>query len=145
MLFALALVGCCPARQLATSTADSVVVEVRERIVEVRDTVVVELPAERVEVITPDTLSVVETSIARATAVVSGGLLHHSIENKAVALEQPLHTDVPVRDSIIYREKVVKDIVEVPADLSWWQETQIRGFQLLALAFLLLILIKKIR
>ena len=108
-------------------------VEIVERIVKVRDTVVVELPAERVEVITPDTTSTVQTSLAASTATVSGGVLTHSIENKQTTISQPTEVRVEVRDSIIYRDRQTTKIVEVERELTWWQETQIKGFRMLAL------------
>lgn len=138
-LVVLALVGCCPCKHLATSTTDSTRVEIRERIVKVRDTVVVELPAERVEVITPDTTSTVQTSLATSTATVSGGVLTHSIENKQGSIRKPTEARVEVRDSIIYRNRQTTEIVEVERELTWWQETQIKGFRVLALIALALV------
>lgn len=138
-LVGLALVGCCPCKQLATGTTDSTRVEIRERIVKVRDTVVVELPAERVEVITPDTTSTVQTSLATSTATVSGGVLTHSIENKKTAIRKTTEVRVEVRDSIIYRDRQTTEIVEVERELTWWQQTQIKGFRVLALIALALV------
>ena len=138
-LVGLALVGCCPCKHLATGTTDSTCVEIRERIVKVRDTVVVELPAERVEVITPDTTSTVQTSLATSTAIVSGGVLSHSIENKKTAIRKPAEVRVEVRDSIIYRDRQTTEIVEVERELTWWQQTQIKGFRVLALIALALV------
>lgn len=124
----LATFSCCPCRHLATATADSTRVEVRERIVKVRDTVVVELPAERVEIITPDTTSTVQTSVAISTATVSGGVLTHSIENKQTTIRKPTEVRVEVRDSIIYRDKQTTKIVEVERELTWWQRFRLDGF-----------------
>lgn len=138
----MALVGCCPCKHLATGTTDSTRVEIRERIVKVRDTVVVELPAERVEVITPDTTSTVQTSLATSTATVSGGVLTHSIENKQTAIRKPAEVRVEVRDSIIYRNRQTTEIVEVERELTWWQQTQIKGFRVLALIALALVVWK---
>lgn len=121
-------VGCCPCKQLATGTTDSTRVEIRERIVKVRDTVVVELPAERVEVITPDTTSTVQTSLATSTATVSDGVLTHSIENKKTAIRKPTEVRVEVRDSIIYRDRQTTEIVEVERELTWWQRFRLDAF-----------------
>lgn len=130
-LVAILMVGCCPCRHLTTSSSDSTRVEVRERIVKVRDTVIVELPAERVEVITPDTTSTIETSLAISTAMVNGGHLLHSIENKKGSLSKPTETVVEVRDSIVYREKEVVTTVEVDRELTWWQRFRLDGFWVL--------------
>ncbi len=135
----LATFSCCPCKHLAVGTTDSMRVEIVERIVKVRDTVVVALPAERVEVITPDTTSTVQTSLATSTATVSGGVLTHSIENKQTTISQPTEVRVEVRDSIIYRDRQTTKIVEVERELTWWQETQIKGFRMLALIAIALV------
>ena len=127
----LATFGCCPCKHLATSSKDSTRVEVRERIVKVRDTVVVELPAERVEVITPDTTSTVQTSLATSTATVSGGVLTHSIENKQTTIRKPTEVGVEVRDSIIYRDRQTTNIIEVERELTWWQRFRLDAFWVL--------------
>lgn len=127
----LATFGCCPCRHLATATTDSTRVEVRERIVRVRDTVVVELPAERVEVSTPDTTSTVETSLATSTATVSGGVLTHSIENKQTTIRKPTEVRMEVRDTVIYRDRATTEIVEVERDLTAWQRFRLDGFWVL--------------
>lgn len=141
-LVGLALVGCCPCKHLAIGTTDSTRVEVRERIVKVRDTVVVELPAERVEVITPDTTSTVQTSLATSTAIVSGGVLTHSIENKKTAIRKPTEARVEVRDSIIYRNRQTTEIVEVERELTWWQRFRLDGFWVLLSVVLLSVVLK---
>ena len=124
----LATFSCCPCRHLATGTTDSTRVEIRERIVKVRDTVVVELPAERVEIITPDTTSTVQTSLATSTAIVSGGVLTHSIENNKTAIRKSTEVRVEVRDSIIYRDRQTTKVVEVERELTAWQRFRLDGF-----------------
>ena len=138
----LATFSCCPCRHLATGTTDSTRVEVRERIVKVRDTVVVELPAERVEVITPDTTSTVQTSLATSTATVSGGVLTHSIENKHTAIRKPTEARVEVRDSIIYRNRQTTKVVEVERELTAWQRFRLDGFWVLLSVVLLSVVLK---
>lgn len=138
----LALVGCCPCKHLATGTTDSTRVEIRERIVKVRDTVVAELPAERVEVITPDTTSTVQTSLATSTAIVSGGVLTHSIENKKTAISKPTEVRVEVRDSIIYRDRQTTKVVEVERELTAWQRFRLDGFWVLLSVVLLSVVLK---
>lgn len=141
-LVGLALVGCCPCKPLATGTTDSTRVEIRERIVKVRDTVVVELPAERVEVITPDTTSTVQTSLATSTVTVSGGVLTHSIENKKTAIRKPTEVRVEVRDSIIYRDRQTTKVVEVKRELTAWQRFRLDGFWVLLSVVLLSVVLK---
>ena len=128
--------GCYPCRPIATGTTDSVRVEVRERIVEVRDTVEVYLPAESVENITADTTSRLETSAAVSTASVREGQLFHSLRNKQQPIGVAVDLKVKVDDITTERITTIRTVVEVPAELSWWQQTQIKGFRILALLLL---------
>lgn len=91
-------------------------IEVQTKIVEkeilVRDTVEVEVPVEVIKEVVPqmDT-SVVETSIAKATAYVdtTTRTINHKIENKPVKLEK----------EIVYKDKIVEveKITEVPVEV----------------------------
>ena len=128
--------GCYPCRPIATGTTDSVRVEVRERIVEVRDTVEVYLPAESVENITADTTSRLETSAAVSTASVREGRLFHSLRNKQQPIGVAVDLEVKVDDITTERITTIRTVVEVPAELTWWQQTQIKGFRILALLLL---------
>lgn len=133
VILALFAVGCCPCKHLTTSTADSVRVEVRERIVKVRDTVQVRLPDERVDNITSDTTSRIETSAAVSTATVSDGKLHHALWNKQQPIGVAVDMSFKVEDVTKERITKIREVVEVPRNLTWWQQTQMRGFWALLL------------
>lgn len=133
------LYGCCPCRHLqtATSTTDSVRVEVRDSIVERIDTAYVTLPVEVVRNVTRDTFSRVETSYAVSTARVdTNGFLWHDIATKDIPVQVLTVNRTEWRDSIIYRDKVkeVRDVVQVKSEPTKWQKFQQRGFWVL-LAF----------
>ena len=63
-------------------------------------------PIEKVGKETKDTTSTVETSLAKSTATVSNGTLHHTIENKKDS----------IKTKIVYKDKIVTETVykEVP-------------------------------
>ena len=79
-------------------------------------------PVEKVDKETKDTTSTVETSLAKSTATVSNGTLHHSIENKKDS----------IRTKIVYKDKIVTktEYKEVPVEVEvekkvvpgwcWW-------------------------
>lgn len=136
ILVILSLFGCYPCRTISTGTTDSVRVEVKERIVEVRDTVEVYLPDERVDTITADTTSRIETSAAVSTASVRDGKLHHSLWNKQQPIGVAVDMKFKVDDITTERITTVRTVVDVPAELTWWQQTQINGFRILALLLL---------
>ena len=72
------------------SSADSTKVEVRyEKVVE-HDTAFVQLPVVVEKVAVLDTVSHLENKYAASSAVVSGGVLRHSLETKPVVLSAPV-------------------------------------------------------
>ncbi len=118
----------CP-RVPSVGTRDSVRVEVRTETVERVDTVLVSVPYESVRNVTPDTLSVLETSVARSEALVCGGRLHHSLETRSGRrIPVPVTVRTEVRDSVVWRDREVR--VEVPVvtekPLTLWQQVRIR-------------------
>ena len=79
-----------------------------------------------------DTISHLETSFAASDARINpDGSLFHSLANKPQKRPEPIEKDVIYRDSIIYRDRVNTEIVEVERKLTWWQQTKMRGFWLL--------------
>ena len=79
-------------------------------------------PVEKIVNETKDTTSTVETSLAKSTATVSNGTLHHSIENKKDS----------IKTKIVYKDKIVTktEYKEVPIEVEvekkvvpswcWW-------------------------
>ena len=79
-------------------------------------------PIEKIDKETKDTTSTVETSLAKSTATVSNGTLHHSIENKKDS----------IKTKIVYKDKIVTktEYKEVPVEVEiekkvvpswcWW-------------------------
>ena len=66
-------------------------------------------PVEKDDKETKDTTSTVETSLAKSTATVSNGTLHHSIENKKDS----------IKTKIVYKDKIVTktEYKEVPVEV----------------------------
>ena len=121
ILILAAVTACCPCRHLTTSTADSVRVETIVRTEYIPDTVLVE-----------DTTSHLETSFAVSDARINAdGSLSHSLANKPQKRPIPTEKEVIYRDSIVYRDRVNTEIVEVERKLTWWQQTKMKGFWVL--------------
>ena len=118
---------------------DSSRAEVRvERTVRI-DTVFVQLPevAERVTVL--DTVSVLENSFAKSEAVVSGGRLSHSLELKPARVPVMVPAETVVRDSLVWRDRVVEK--EVERQLSSWERVKmgVGGYACVLLVVLLIL------
>ncbi len=130
--FCVLVVGCSPCRQIATVERDSVVVEIRPRPITIRDTIFVEIPSivERVELACDS--SILSNQYARSEArILSDGSLSHNLESVAQLLEVPTEQVVTLRDSVIYRERLRIERVELKSELSDWQRLQVSGFWIL--------------
>lgn len=102
LLFILLLTSCSTIKYIPVKETEYVTVT--ETLV---DTVIKWVPPiENVDKETKDTTSTVETSLAKSTATVSKGTLHHLIENKKDS----------VKTKIVYKDKIVTKIEykEVP-------------------------------
>jgi len=140
MLVLLALCGCRTSKSATVVVVrDSIRTEVHTETVYVHDTIPVPLPKDSVGVVTQDTTSRLETSVAISEASVHDGLLHHSIWNKP-SVQVPVEHKETVRDSIVYKEKEVPVPypveVEVEKELSWWQQLRLWLGNILLLAIL---------
>ena len=143
LLLLLAASACSTVRQLPSVT-DSTKVEVRvvEKIV--RDTAYVELPVIVEKVATLDTASVLENKYAKSEASVSGGVLTHSLATKPAREPVAVEYKEVVRDSIVYRDRIETQTVEVERQLTWWQTLKMKAgglFLLIALIGIIYIII----
>ena len=133
LLFLVLASACSTVRQFPST--DSTKVEVRTETVIEKDTVFVELPRVVERVVVLDTVSVLDNQFAASSAVVSGGVLRHSLETKPVKMPAVVDKEIVYRDSLIYRDRVQTVTVEVERKLTGWQQAKLRvgGFCFFAL------------
>ena len=136
LLFALCLSACGVARPVLESDSTKVEVKVVEKIV--KDTAWFELPVIVEKVATLDTASVLENKYAKSEAVVSGGVLHHSLQTKPIREPVSVESKETVRDSIVYRDRIQTRTVEVEKKLTGWQQAKMKVG---GICFILIILI----
>ena len=136
LLFTLLLTACGVARPVLESDNTKVEVKVVEKIV--KDTTWVELPVIVEKVATLDTASVLENKYAKSEASVSGGVLHHSLQTNPV--REPVEVQIKeiVRDSIIFRDRIQTQTIEVEKKLTPWQQAKMKVG---GVCFILIILI----
>lgn len=140
VLFSFVAVACSSLRQVTPT--EKIVTETRIETVFETDTVYLEIPmiVERVE--TMDTTSFLENDYARSEAVVSDGMLAHSLETKPVQKPVEVQTKIVYRDSIVFQDRVVTETVEVPAELSGWQKFKMTmGGWMLGIIVVLIVLL----
>lgn len=136
-----AFTACCQPKLLGDYKQDSVRVEVVENIVYVPDTVIHEVPFIKEVQTVRDTASYLSNSYADSWAMInSDGSLYHSLQTRPQEIKLSYKRPQIRRDSIVYRNVYKEVKVEVEKQLSWWQQTQIRGFwatlAILAIIFL---------
>ena len=139
LLFTLLLTACGVARPVLESDNTKVEVKVVEKIV--KDTAWFELPVIVEKVATLDTASVLENKYAKSEAVVSGGVLHHSLTTKPVREPVSVESKETVRDSIVYRDRIQTKTVEVEKKLTWWQSLKMKTGGITLLAIVLIVIL----
>ena len=125
LLLALGVVACGTVRPV--TGVDSTKVEVHTETRYVHDTAYVELPVIIEKVATLDTASTLENTYAKSEAVVTNGILRHSLETKPVSVPVKVETKEVVRDSIVFRDRVQTQTVEVEKKLNWWQKLKLKA------------------
>ena len=130
VLFSLLCVACGSVKQVTPT--ERVVTETRIETVYQTDTVLLEIPKIVEKVVTKDTVSVLENDYAKSQAVISDGLLAHSLETKPVQKPVEVQTKIVYRDSVIVKDNVIVQTVEVEKELTGWQTFKMKtgGFAL---------------
>jgi hypothetical protein len=139
IIIAILLASCGSTQRLLSpnpSIKDSTRVETKVVTVFIKDTVTITVPEHTLKTATRDSSSHLETDYAVSDASIdSTGTLHHTLANKAGSVPVPAETKVIYRDSIVYREIEVPTPypveVKVPRELTWWQQTKMKGFWIL--------------
>ena len=138
LVLTILMASCGTARPVLES--DSTRVEVKTVVETVHDTAFVELPVIVEKVATLDTASVLENKYAKSAASVSGGILHHSLETKAVKQPVSVETKVVWRDSLVYRDRVVKEDIYIEKPLSKWQKLKMTAGEVFIVASIAVLL-----
>ena len=133
-------VACGSLRQVTPT--ERVVTETRIETVFKTDTVFFEVPHIVERVVTKDTLSVLENEFAKSAASVSDGLLAHSLETKPVKQPVEVQTKIVYRDSVIVKDNVIVQTVEVEKELTGWQSFKMKmGGWFLGILIILIVLL----
>lgn len=133
LAIAFCLSACGTVRPVLES--DSTWVEVKTVVETIHDTAYVQLPVIVERVATLDTASILENKYAKSSALVSGGVLAHSLETKPAKAPVSVEKQIVYRGSLIYRDRVVTETVEVEKKLSAWQSFKMKagGFSIVIL------------
>ena len=122
----LGLSSCGAAKQAVPERSDSTRVEVRTITQTVHDTAYIELPVFVERNVTKDTTSTLENPYAKSEASITNGLLSHSLQTKPTKHPVQIEKEIIYRDSLIYRDRIITNTVEVPAELTPWQSFKMK-------------------
>ena len=126
LLVSLAASSCGAARHVSPTVTDSTRVEVHTVTETIHDTAYIELPVIVERIVTRDTTSTLENDYARSEASVENGFLHHSLVTKPVKQPVQIESKIVYRDSLIYRDRIETQAVEVERQLTKWQSFKMR-------------------
>ena len=146
VLFSALCVACSVSRQAAPS--EKIITETRIETVFQTDTVFLEVPKIVEKIITADTVSVLENEYAKSEASVSDGLLAHSLETKPIQQPVEIQTKIVYRDSVLFKDVVVYETVEVEKELTGWQSFKMKmggwflGILIILIVFAILYIVK---
>lgn len=131
----------CAVQKPVTPTVnikDSTVFHVKDSIAIKYVEVAVEVPVEVMREIVPvQDSSHLETSVAMSDAFIDkNGFLHHSLKNKKTALSTVTPVEEHHHEETSSNEhsetQITPQLVEIPAELTWWQKFRIGAFWWLA-------------
>ena len=112
---------------------DSVRTVVKTETVYEKDTAYIEIPRQTAERITKDTISSLENDFATSNAwITSDGTLHHTLATKEQELPFEYDKKIERTDSTSTKQGTTTIVKTVEKELSWWQQTKIYGFRVLA-------------
>lgn len=148
----LLMTGCRTCRQLTSSETetrhDSTRIEYRERVTFVPDTVYIQIPEQRSELTTADSLSHLENDYAVSDVrLLPNGHLRHTLATKPQQKAVPSTSKVIRQDSIVYRDRWHTKTKTVVSEKKqpWYEKAQIWGFRGLLAAVLIYFTILLIR
>lgn len=150
LLFGVLLTGCRTQRYMPVTQQlrDSIRTEVRTETVYVKDTAYIEIPRQTAEATLPDTLkSSLKNDFATSDAwVTPDGMLHHTLETKPQEMPFEYDKKVEKQDSTTHKTgtNTIVETKYVEKELTWWQQTEIYGFRVLA-ALLIVFMVWKFR
>lgn len=131
------LAGCAtPRRAVRLNTAEKETIKINTHYEIVPVYVKVAIPAISDKQIVRDSSSHLENDYATSDArILTDGSLYHDLKTKPQELKSEAEAEVQVKDTVIYRDRIVTEVVEeeVEKELSFWQETKLKGFWILLL------------
>lgn len=126
----------------STQESENTKVNTRIETIYVTDTFYIEIPAQITERVTPDSSSILENdyAISKARINVDGTLFHNLMTKpQEIPIKKDIPTTVVTKDSVVCKTKLVEVPTPVERELTWWEQTRLKGFFYLAGIVLILL------
>ena len=133
----LLFVACGQMAQVTSSKNTETEVRI-ERMVEY-DTVFVSIAQISEKTMTADTASFLENKFSKSSAVISSGVLSHSLQTKLVKLPVEVKTETVYKDSLVYVDRIIREDVYIEKPLTGWQSAKMKigGYAIALIAILI--------
>lgn len=133
----LLFVACGQMAQVTSSKNTETEVRI-ERMVEY-DTVFVSIPEISEKTMTADTASFLENKFSKSSAIISSGVLSHSLQTKPVKLPVEVKTETVYKDSLVYVDRIIREDVYIEKPLTGWQSAKMKigGYSIALIAILI--------
>ncbi len=146
ILTAMLLSGCRSVKYVPviTESGDSICTETRRSVVMLKDTVWTEIPAQRAERETRDTVSFLENDYSESRAWIAGdGTLRHTLATKPRKVAHEFYKPVERTASTVYkyRYRTRTEVETVERELTWLERLRLDSWWLPALAAALLLIL----
>ena len=123
------LVGCRSPREVVREVT---VIETHDSIHFVHDTLYYEVPTQTAQVVTHDSVSVLENDFAVSEVQLNkDGTLSHKLNTKPQSVPIPFEKPVETKTQVIYKDKRIEVPVPVEKKLTVWQQFRLRSFWVL--------------
>lgn len=111
------VVGCRSNKPATNSIEKHTNVSVRTEYI--YDTLYYQLPASEKSIVTKDTISTIQNEYNISTAILSNGLLYHSLVSKDIKIPIEVRQEIITKDSIVYVDKIKTETIEVEKPLTF--------------------------
>ena len=112
------VVGCRSNKPATNSIEKHTNVSVRTEYI--YDTLYYQLPASEKSIVTKDTISTIQNEYNISTAILSNGLLYHSLVSKDIKIPIEVRQEIITKDSIVYVDKIKTETIEVEKPLTFF-------------------------
>ena len=129
VIIALVMMLCCSCRSKQEVVREVTVIETHDSIHYVHDTLYFDVPVQTAQVVTHDSVSVLENDYAVSEVQLNkDGTLSHKLNTKPQSVPVPYDKPVQTKTQVIYKDKRIEVQVPVEKKLTAWEQFRLRSF-----------------